>query len=385
MASERLPTFHPHPSTPKLRLPPGSWDTHCHVLGPTDKYPFAATTTINPADAPKETLFALHAMLGIERCVIVQTATHGMDNRVTEDALAAKGGSYLGVALLPTTVSDAELRRLDGRGFHGVRFNFMRHLHQAATLDEVMALTPRLADIGWHLQVHMDGAFIADMAAALARSPVPVVIDHIGRVDAGLGLEQEPFQHLLRLMQNDKFWVKVSGCDRISRTGPPYADAVPFARKLVTEFPDRVVWGTDWPHPHHKGPVPDEGQLVDLIAEMAPTDELRRKLMVDNPRRLYDRRAASVTRAWARALRAPRRRRISASHRSSKQPRGSLSSKASSGSILPRGAVRRPRRVVFVRIDPERGVDGAPTGALVFHCRACEARRPRCEARTVPV
>ena len=119
MASERLPTFHPHPSTPKLRLPPGSWDTHCHVLGPTDKYPFAATTTINPADAPKETLFALHAMLGIERCVIVQTATHGMDNRVTEDALAAKGGTYLGVALLPTTVSDAELRRLDGRGFHG--------------------------------------------------------------------------------------------------------------------------------------------------------------------------------------------------------------------------------------------------------------------------
>jgi 2-pyrone-4,6-dicarboxylate lactonase len=293
MASERLPTFHPHPSTPKLQLPPGSWDTHCHVLGPTDKYPFAATTTINPADAPKETLFALHTMLGIERCVIVQTATHGMDNRVTEDALAAKGGSYLGVALLPTTVSDAELRRLDGRGFHGVRFNFMRHLHQAATLDEVMALTPRLADIGWHLQVHMDGAFIADMAAALARSPVPVVIDHIGRVDAGLGLAQEPFQHLLRLMQNDMFWVKVSGCDRISRTGPPYADAVLFARKLVTEFPDRVVWGTDWPHPHHKGPVPDEGQLVDLIAEMAPTDELRRKLMVDNPRRLYDRRAAS--------------------------------------------------------------------------------------------
>jgi 2-pyrone-4,6-dicarboxylate lactonase len=232
-------------------------------------------------------------MLGIERCVIVQTATHGMDNRVTEDALAAKGGAYLGVALLPTTVSDAELRRLDGGGFRGVRFNFMRHLHQAATLDEVMALAPRLANIGWHLQVHMDGAFIADMAGALERSPVPVVIDHIGRVDAGLGTEQAPFAELLRLMRNEKFWVKVSGCDRISRAGPPYADAVPFARKLVTEFPDRVVWGTDWPHPHHKGPVPDEGQLVDIIAEMAPSDELRRKLMVDNPHRLYDRHAAS--------------------------------------------------------------------------------------------
>src|SRR3979490_2345929 len=198
MAAERLPTFHPHPSKPKLQLPPGSWDTHCHGLGPTDKYPFAATTLKQAADGPKETLFALHTMLGIERCVIVQTATHGMDNRVTEDALAAKGGSYLGVALLPTTVDDAELRRLDRLGFRGVRFNFMRHLHQAATLDEVMALTPRLADIGWHLQVHMDGAFIADMAEALERSPVPVVIDHIGRVDAGLGLEERPFAQRLR-------------------------------------------------------------------------------------------------------------------------------------------------------------------------------------------
>src|SRR3954449_1817849 len=139
----------------------------------------------------------------------------------------------------------------------------------------------------------MDGFLNDDMAGAQVQSQVTAVIDHIGRVDAGLGLEQEPFRHLLRLMQNDKLWVKVSGCDRISRTGPPYADAVPFARKLVTEFPDRVVWGTDWPHPHHKGPVPDEGQLVDLIAEMAPTDELRHKLMVDTPRRLYARRAAS--------------------------------------------------------------------------------------------
>jgi 2-pyrone-4,6-dicarboxylate lactonase len=288
--AERVPTFHPNPSKPKLKLPPGSWDTHCHVLGPTARYPFASTTTIDPADAPKEKLFALHALLGIERCVIVQSATHGMDNRATEDALAAKGGSYLGVALLPTTVDNAELRRLDWLGFRAVRYNFMPHLHRSASLDEVMALAPRLAEIGWHLQIHMDGSFIADMAPALEHSPVPVVIDHIGRVDAGLGLQQAPFQRLLRLMQNDKFWVKVSGCDRITRTGPPYADAVPFARKLLSEFPDRVVWGTDWPHPHHKGPVPDEGELVDIIAEIAPADESRRKLMADNPRRLYDRR-----------------------------------------------------------------------------------------------
>jgi 2-pyrone-4,6-dicarboxylate lactonase len=293
VAGERLPTYCVNPSQPKLKLPPGSWDTHCHVLGPTAKYPYAPTTTINPADAPKETLFALHAMLGIERCVIVQTATHGMDLRVTEDALAAKGGTYLGVALLPTDVADAELRRLDRLGFRGVRYNFMPHLHQSDTLDQVMALTPRLADIGWHLQIHMDGSFIADMAPVLERAPVPVVIDHIGRVDAGLGLEQPPFQRLLRMMQSDKVWIKVSGMDRISRTGPPYADAVPFARKLVSECPDRVLWGTDWPHPHHKGPIPDEGQMVDLIAAMAPTEALRRKLMVDNPVRLYEKRAQS--------------------------------------------------------------------------------------------
>lgn len=287
--AERLPTFHTAPSKPKLRLPPGSWDTHCHVLGPKERFSFAATTTIDPADAPKERLFALHALLGIERCVIVQSAVHAMDNRVVEDALAAKGGSYLGIALLPPTVETAELRRLDHLGFRGVRYNFMRHLHQSATLSDVMPLTARLADIGWHLQVHMESALIEEMAPKLARSPVPVVIDHIGRVDASLGLTQAPFQHLLRLMDNSQFWVKVSGCDRITRLGPPYADAVPFARELITRFPERVLWGTDWPHPHHAGPVPDDGALVDLIAEIAPTEALRRGLMVDNPARLYDR------------------------------------------------------------------------------------------------
>jgi 2-pyrone-4,6-dicarboxylate lactonase len=289
---QRPQIFNPNPSTPKLRLPPGSWDTHCHVLGPTDKYPYASTTTINPADAPKEKLFALHGKLGIERCVIVHTATHGMDLRVTEDAVAAKGGTYLGVALLPTDVGETELRRLDKLGFRGVRYNFMPHLHQSDSIEQVLALAPRLADIGWHLQIHMDGSYVANMGPLLAKSPVPVVIDHIGRVDAGAGLDQPAFQHLLRLMGNGKFWMKVSGVDRITKLGPPYADAVPFARKLVEEFPDRVVWGTDWPHPHHKGPIPDEGQLVDLIVEMAPTEELRRKLMVDNPIRLYEMRAA---------------------------------------------------------------------------------------------
>jgi 2-pyrone-4,6-dicarboxylate lactonase len=293
MASERAPLFHPNPSKPKLQLPPGAWDTHFHVLGPKDKFPFAPTTTIDPGDATKEMLFALHKLLGIAHGVFVQSAVHGMDNRVVEDALAAKGGDYVGVALLPPSVDTAELRRLDKLGFRAVRYNFMRHLQQTATIDEVMALTPRLAEIGWHLQVHMESAMIADMAPVLARSPVPVVIDHMGRVDAGLGVEQAPFQALLRLLRDPKFWVKVSCSDRITRTGPPYADAVPFARQLVAECPDRVLWGSDWPHPHHKGPVPDEGELVDLIAAYAPTPAQRQALMVNNPRRLYDRAATA--------------------------------------------------------------------------------------------
>jgi 2-pyrone-4,6-dicarboxylate lactonase len=289
MPDQRLPTYLINPSKPKLHLPPGSWDTHCHIFGPKDLYPFAATTSLNPADAPRERLFALHATLGIERCVIVQSAVHGMDNRVVEDALAARGGAYLGVALLPVSVADAELRRLDQVGFRGVRFNFVKHLHQSASIEQVLDLAFRLADIGWHLQIHVESSLIEAMVVALARSPVPVVIDHMGRVDAELGLQQAAFQHLLRLLQHDRFWVKVSGCDRITRAGPPYADALPFARKLVTEFPDRVLWGSDWPHPAHPGPIPDDGMLVDIIAEMAPSEELRRKLMVENPRRFYDR------------------------------------------------------------------------------------------------
>jgi 2-pyrone-4,6-dicarboxylate lactonase len=285
--AERLPLQHSNPSKPKLKLPPGSCDAHCHILGPTDNYPFAPTATINPADAPKEALFALHKLLGIERCVIVNTALHGFDNRVVEDAMAVTGGAYLGVALLPPTVETPELRRLDKLGFRGVRYNFMKHLHQTATIEQVLALAPLLADVGWHLQIHMDGTLWPEMGPMLERSPVPIVIDHIGRVDASKGVDQPGFQTVLQLMRTKNFWMKVSGCDRITKAGPPYADAVPYARKLVEEFTDRVVWGTDWPHPHHPPPVPDDGALVDLIAEIAPTAAQRQALIVDNPQRLY--------------------------------------------------------------------------------------------------
>ena len=279
------PTWTATPSKPKLKLPVGACDAHVHVFGPRARFAFGGSYT--PSDAPKELLFARHAFLGIERCVIVHSAAHGHDLAATADALAAKGGAYLGVALMPVDVSDAELKRRGAQGFRGVRFHYMEHLGKGAPIDDVIAFAGRLAEIDWHLQIHMAADRIGELTPALKRSPVPVVIDHMGRIDASRGLEQEPFRNLMSLMADRKVWVKLSGADRATRQGPPYADAAPFARKLVEEFGDRCVWGTDFPHPNHDGPIPDDGVLVDWLAQIAPKASQLQALLVDNPQRLY--------------------------------------------------------------------------------------------------
>jgi 2-pyrone-4,6-dicarboxylate lactonase len=280
------PSFNPAPRKPKLRLAPGACDSHFHVFGPQSRFPFAAERSYTPTgDAPRETLFALHAHLGIERGVVVQSAAHGFDNSAAADLLAANH-NYRGIALVPCSAKDEELRQLDAQGFRGARFHYMGHLGTGEPIEDVLAMAQRLEDIGWHLQIHMDGRRIAELAPALARSPVPVVIDHMGRIDAAEGLNGGPFRALLKLMQSRHCWVKVSGSERISRQKAPWKDAAPFARKLVAEFGDRVLWGSDWPHPN-LAEVPDDGELVDLIAGMAPGEAERRALLVDNPRRLY--------------------------------------------------------------------------------------------------
>ncbi len=189
------PTWTAKPSQPRLKLPPGACDAHVHVFGPRARFPFAEERSFTPSDAPKEKLFALHEMLGIERCVIVHTAAHGFDLSVTADAIAARDGSYLGVGLMPVTITGAALKRLDVLGFRGARFHYMPHLTPTATIDEVVAFGKRLAGIGWHLQIHMAAELIGEMTPALKRSPVPVMIDHMGRVDASKGLDQEPFRN----------------------------------------------------------------------------------------------------------------------------------------------------------------------------------------------
>jgi 2-pyrone-4,6-dicarboxylate lactonase len=278
-------TFNPHPSTPATRLPPGACDSHVHVFGPASRFPFATTRNFTPVDAPKETLFALHRQLGISRCVIVQSAVHGFDNSAVEDAIAAGAGRYLGVALAPHDVAQTELLRLKAAGFRGIRFNFMAHLANSATPEQLVELSRRLAPLGLHLQVHFDSALIHKLGPVLAASAVPVVIDHMGRVDASRGPDHADFSALMKLMENPLFRVKVSGADRID-PAPPYAAGVALARRLVEAFPERCFWGSDWPHPNHSH-VPDDGQLVDLLAAIAPTPTLLKALLVDNPQRFY--------------------------------------------------------------------------------------------------
>jgi 2-pyrone-4,6-dicarboxylate lactonase len=282
---QTVQTFNPQPSRPRLLLPSGACDAHVHVFGPAARFPFAVDRNFTPVDAPKETLFELHRHLGITRCVIVQSIVHGFDNAVVEDAIRAGGGRYLGVALVPHQVPDAELQRLKAAGFRGVRFNFMKHLGQGATVQEVVALTQRLAPLGLHLQVHFESSLIHELAPVLKQSAVPVVIDHMGRIDASLGENHADFRALCALLEDPRFYVKVSGVDRVSRAWP-YADGVALARRLVHDFPGRCFWGTDWPHPNHHH-VPDDGALVDVLADIAPTAAALEALLVDNPQRFY--------------------------------------------------------------------------------------------------
>lgn len=285
MSTPPAQTWNPHPSTPALRLPARSCDAHVHVFGPGARFAYVPTRNPTPADAPKESLFALHRHLGIERCVIVQASVHGMDNSVVADAIRAGAGRYLGIALVPVDVPDAQLLQLAQSGFRGVRFNFMRHLGPGAEIDEVIRLSRRLEPLGMHLQVHFESSLVHTLGPALTHSAVPVVIDHMGRVDARLGAGHADCVALQALLADRRMHVKVSGIDRIDAQ-PPYAQGVALARELVERFPEQCLWGTDWPHPNHTH-IPDDGVLLDALSRIAPSAAHRQALLVDNPQRLY--------------------------------------------------------------------------------------------------
>lgn len=276
----------PHPKKPRLRLPPLSCDSHFHVFGPRNVFPFADDRTFTPQDAPKEDLFRLHAFLGFERGVFVQSACHGSDHAVVLDLLTAGNGRYRAVGLIKPTTAEAELARLHAAGMCGARFHFFSHLGAPTPQADIRAVIAMIAPLGWHVAIHVGGQGILDQYDFIASIEAPVVIDHIGRIDVGEGLDGEAFSALRRLLDRGNVWIKLSGADRISKQGFPYRDAVPFARNLVEHAPERVVWGSDWPHPNHTA-VPNDGDLVDLIAEIAVDETSRRLMLVDNPAELF--------------------------------------------------------------------------------------------------
>lgn len=279
--------FHQNPKKPEIVLPAGSCDAHCHVFGPAARFPFAPSRTYTPIDAPKETLFALHRHLGIERSVLVQASCHGTDNRAMLDAIAAAGGRYRGVAMVERDVTEEDLQALHEGGVRGVRFNFVAHLGAPADLAAIRAIVAKVIPLGWHAVVHFDAHRLEELAPFLKTLDLPMVVDHMGRIDASAGVDQPAFRLLLDLMEDERFWVKVCGSERVSRTGPPFHDAARYGQLLVESFPARVLWGTDWPHPNIKKDMPDDGALVDLLQIIAPKPAQLQALLVDNPTRLY--------------------------------------------------------------------------------------------------
>jgi len=281
--------FHADPSRPAFVLPAGAVDAHCHVFGPGDSFPYAATRKYTPCDAPKEKLWALRDFLGFERNVIVQASCHGTDNRALLDALKHADGRARGVASIGNDCSDDMLQELHIAGVRGVRFNFVKRLADAAPFSLLREIAARITPLGWHIVVYFEAADLPELYEFLSSLPVVVVVDHIGRPDIAKSVDGESFKLFMRLMeQNENFWAKVSCPDRLSLSGPPdYADVVPFARRIVETFPNRVLWGTDWPHPNLKTHTPDDGKLVDFIPQIARTAGLQEKLLTDNPRKLY--------------------------------------------------------------------------------------------------
>lgn len=281
--------FHPNPSKPEFRVPPGAVDAHCHVFGPGDVFPYAPERKYTPCDAPKEKLWQLRDYLGFERNVIVQATCHGADNRALVDAMLHSGARARGVASVKRDITDEELQVLHAAGVRGVRFSFVKRLVDTLPHDTLREIGARIQPLGWHLVIYFEAPDLPELYDFFGELPGTVVFDHMGRPDVSKDPQGEGFSRFLRLLgENDNLWTKVSCPDRLTISGPPrYDDAVPFARRVVETFPDRVIWGTDWPHPNMKSHMPDDGKLVDYIPRIAVTAELQQKLLVDNPMRLY--------------------------------------------------------------------------------------------------
>ena len=289
MDADWLP-FHPSPKRPDFALPAGAVDAHCHVFGPGDQFPYAPERKYTPCDAGKDQLFGLRDHLGLSRNVIVQATCHGSDNRAMIDALRSSGAKARGVATVRPDISAAELADMHEAGVRGVRFNFVKRLVDPKPDAYYRDIIEKIAPLGWHIVIYFEAADLEERWSFFTALPTIVVVDHMGRPDVTKPVDGAEFGRFLSFMERENILSKVSCPERLSKSGPPeYADVIPFARTVVERFPGRVLWGTDWPHPNLNmvGHMPDDGALVDMIPQIAPTAELQRKLLIDNPMRLY--------------------------------------------------------------------------------------------------
>ena len=285
--SDRIVSWHPSPSKPRYVPPPGAVDAHCHVFGPMAQFPFSAKAKYLPEDAGPEKLFALRDRLGFAKNVIVQASCHGTDNAATLNAIAASNGKARGVAVVDPAISEDELQRLHAGGMRGIRFNFLKRLVDDAPKDKFLEVARRLP-AGWHVVIYFEADILAELRPFMDAIPVPLVIDHMGRPDVTQGPDgpdMRAFRALLDSRPDIHF--KPTCPDRLDPTGDPWNAFAAAVRPLVEDYPDRCIWGTDWPHPNMQDNVPDDGHLVDMIPRIAPTQELQRKLLIDNPNALY--------------------------------------------------------------------------------------------------
>jgi 2-pyrone-4,6-dicarboxylate lactonase len=288
MDADWLP-FDPHPSAPTFTLPSGSVDAHCHVFGPGSVFPYAPERKYTPCDAGKDQLFALRDLLGVERNVVVQATCHGTSNDAMLDVLRTAGVRARGVATVAPDVSAGELAEMHEAGVRGVRFNYVRRLVDPEPDAYYHRIVEKIAPLGWHVVVYFEAADLDERWDFFTALETRVVVDHLGRPDVSRDVDGPDFARFLRLMrEHENFWTKVTCPERMSITGPPdFDDTVPFARRVIDEFPDRVLWGTDWPHPNLSGYMPDDGKIVDFIPRIAPNPDLQHRLLVANPTRLY--------------------------------------------------------------------------------------------------
>jgi 2-pyrone-4,6-dicarboxylate lactonase len=286
--ADRVRSLTESPSKPTYRPPAGAVDAHCHVFGPAAEFPFSPKAKYHPQDATPEMLFALRNHLGFARNVIVQASCHGTDNAATLNAIAKSNGSARGVAVVDPAISDAELEGLHEGGIRAVRFNFLKRLVDDAPKDKFLEVARRIVPLGWHVVVYFEADILEELRPFLDAIPTPIVIDHMGRPGVTQGPDSPDMRAFRALLDNrDDIWTKVTCPDRLDSAGPPYDDFVRSVRPLVEDYPDRVLWGTDWPHPNMEKNIPDDGKLVDVIPRIAVSEELQRRLLVDNPMRLY--------------------------------------------------------------------------------------------------